>query len=59
MKLIDVSKDQKYLYIHTDEGNRQQSLTWRGIESLERKCRSLIGSEITHTTFGNWDKSPA
>jgi hypothetical protein len=56
MKLIDVSKDLRYLYIHTDEGTRKQSLAWRGVEQLEQKCRSLIGQEIRHATSGSWDK---
>ncbi|WP_168921902.1 UvrD-helicase domain-containing protein [Polaromonas vacuolata] len=56
MKLINVSRDQKYLYIQTDEGSRKQSLNWRGVDQLEKKCRSLIGHEIIHTTSGAWDK---
>lgn len=56
MKLIDVSKDLRYLYIHTDEGTRKQSLAWRGVDQLEQKCRSLIGQEIRHATSGSWDK---
>ncbi len=56
MKLLNVSRDQKYLYIQTDEGTRKQSLNWRGVDQLEKKCRSLIGHEIIHTTSGAWDK---
>lgn len=56
MKLLNVSRDQRYLYIHTDEGDRKQSLSWRGVEQLEKKCRSLIGQEIRHSTSGSWDK---
>ena len=55
MKLLDVSRDQKYLYIHTDDGTRKQSLNWRGVDQLEKKCRSLIGHEIFHSTSGAWD----
>jgi superfamily I DNA/RNA helicase len=56
LKLLNVSRDQKYLYIQTDEGIRKQSLNWRGVDQLEKKCRSLIGHEIIHTTSGAWDK---
>lgn len=56
MKLLNVSQDQKYLYIHTDKGARKQSLSWPGIEQLEKKCRSLIGQEIHHSTSGAWNK---
>jgi AAA domain len=56
VKLLNVSQDEKYLYIHTDKGIRKQSLTWRGVDQLEMKCRSLIGHEIIHTTSGTWDK---
>lgn len=56
VKLLNVSRDQRYLYIHTDEGDRKQSLSWRGVEQLEKKCRSLIGQEIRHSTSGSWDK---
>jgi superfamily I DNA/RNA helicase len=56
LKLLNVSRDQKYLYIQTDEGTRKQSLNWRGVDQLEKKCRSLIGHEIIHTTSGAWDK---
>lgn len=56
VKLLNVSRDQRYLYIHTDEGDRKQSLSWRGVEQLERKCLSLIGQEIRHSTSGSWDK---
>lgn len=55
MKLLDVTKDCRYLYIETDEGTRQQSLSWRGVDALEIKCRSLINQEITYSTSGNWD----
>lgn len=57
MKLLDVSRDQKYLYIHTDDGTRKQSLNWRGVDQLEKKCRSLIGHEIIHSTSGAWDSN--
>jgi superfamily I DNA/RNA helicase len=57
MKLFDVSRDQKYLYIHTDEGTRKQSLNWRGVDQLEKKCRSLVGHEIIHSTSGGWDSN--
>lgn len=57
MKLLDVSRDQKYLYIHTNEGTRKQSLNWRGVDQLEKKCRSLIGHEIIHSTSGAWDSN--
>lgn len=56
MKLLNVSRDHKYLYIHTDEGDRKQSLSWRGVDQLEKKCQSLIGKEIRHSTSGTWDK---
>ena len=55
MKLLAVRKDSKYLYIDTDQGKRQQSLKWSGVDALEAKCRSLINCEITHTTSGTWD----
>ncbi len=29
MKLLDVSRDQKYLYIHTEDGTRKESLPER------------------------------
>lgn len=57
MKLLHVSRDLKYLYIHTDEGIRKQSLAWRGVDQLEKKCRSLIGQEIIHSTSGTWDSN--
>lgn len=57
MKLLDVSRDQKYLYIHTDEGARKQSLSWDGVDQLEMKCRSLIGQEISCSTSGAWNKN--
>ncbi len=57
MKLLNVSRDQKYLYIHTDDGIRKQSLNWRGVDQLEKKCRSLIGHEIIHSTSGDWDSN--
>jgi hypothetical protein len=57
LKLLNVSRDQKYLYIHTDEGIRKQSLNWRGVDQLENKCRSLIGYEIIHSTSGDWDSN--
>lgn len=57
MKLLNVTRDEKYLYIHTDEGVRKQSLTWRGVAQLEMKCRSLVNQEIIHTTSGTWDKN--
>ena len=57
MKLLDVTKDDRYLYIITDEGTRQQSLSWRGVEALERKCRSLINQDITYSTAGSWDSN--
>ena len=56
MKLLNVSRDQKYLYIHTDQGDRKQSLSWTGVLQLEEKCRSLIGQKILHSTSGQWDK---
>ena len=55
MKILNVSKDNAYLYIETDEGFRKQSLTWRGVDALEAKCISLIGREVTHSTWGDWN----
>lgn len=55
MKLLDVSKTDSFLFIHTDEGDRKIMLTWRGIEAIEQKCRLLIGREIRHTTYGSND----
>lgn len=55
MKLLDVSKSDLFLFIHTDEGVRKIMLTWRGIEAIEKKCRSLIGKEIRHSTYGSND----
>jgi superfamily I DNA/RNA helicase len=55
LKLLDVSKTDSFLFIHTDEGDRKIMLTWRGIEAIEKKCRSLIGKEIRHSTYGSND----
>ena len=55
MKLLDVSKTESFLIIHTDEGDRQLMLSWRGIEAIKAKCRLLIGREIRHTTYGTND----
>ena len=55
MKLLDVSKTDSFLFIHTDEGDRKIMLSWRGIEAIEQKCRLLIGREIRHTTYGSND----
>ena len=55
MKLLDVSKDNRYLYIHTDDGRRQQSLRWSGVAELEQACRAAIGKNIATSTWGEWD----
>jgi superfamily I DNA/RNA helicase len=55
LKLLNVSKTDSFLFIHTDEGDRKIMLTWRGIEAIEKKCRSLIGKEIRHSTYGGND----
>ena len=55
MKLLRVWRDHRYLYIDTDEGTRQQSLRWSGVRALEEKCEALIGREIIHSTWGDWD----
>ncbi|MDB9923901.1 UvrD-helicase domain-containing protein [Planktomarina sp.] len=55
MKILKVKKDERYLYIETNQGTLKQSLKWRGIKTLEEKCNSLIGFEVTHTTLGDWD----
>jgi len=55
LKILNVTKDNSYLYIETDEGFRKQSLKWRGIDALEAKCISLIGREVTHSTWGDWN----
>jgi superfamily I DNA/RNA helicase len=57
MKLLAVTKDSRYLYIETDQGTRKQSLNWRGVDALEKKCRALIGCEIEHSTAGSWDSN--
>ena len=55
MKLLDVKRDNLYLYIHTTDGPRKQSLKWHGVDQLEAKCRAAIGKEIVHSTSGKWD----
>lgn len=55
MKLINVFREDGYLVIVTDEGNRKQSLKWSGVNELEKKAKSLIGAEIQTTASGNWD----
>ena len=57
MKLLAVTKDSRYLYIETDQGTRKQSLNWRGVDALEKKCRALIGCDIEHSTAGSWDSN--
>lgn len=36
MKLINVFREDGYLVIVTDEGNRKQSLKWSGVNELEK-----------------------
>jgi len=57
MKLLDVTNDGRYLYIHTDEGTRRQSLNWSGVAELEKQCREAIGQTIITSTWGDWDPS--
>jgi hypothetical protein len=55
LKLIDVTVDGVYLIIHTDEGERRQSMNWRGVEQLRAKALSLKGKNVRTTTSGTWD----
>lgn len=55
MRLLSVSRENGCLVIHTDKGDRKVMLTWRGIATIEDKCKKFIGKKIRHTTYGSYD----
>ena len=55
MLLLNVTRHDGYLIIHTDKGIKRKKFNNEDISELERTYRSLIGSEIYHTTWAGWD----
>ena len=59
-KLIDVTEDQRMVYLHTDKGRRQMSKREYGNSAQQKlvKARGLIGTNIRIRTSQNtndWD----
>lgn len=55
MKLLNVTRQDGNLLIHTDKGIKKKTLKWGDNDALEAKCRSLIGKEIGYTTLAGWE----
>ena len=55
MKLLNVTRQDGNLLIHTDKGIKKKTLKWGDNDALEAKCRSLIGKEIRYTTLAGWE----
>lgn len=55
MKLLNVTRENGNLLIHTDQGIKKKSLKWGDNEALETKCRALIGKNIRYTTLDGWE----
>lgn len=58
MRIQKVYKDDRYLYIDTDEGIRKQKLTYSGSDELEEECHRLAkkGCLVDHKTVGGWSR---
>ena len=58
MRITKVYKDERYLYIDTDEGIRKQKLTFSGSEELEQECHRLAkkGCLVNHRTIAGWSR---
>jgi hypothetical protein len=55
MQLLNVTRHDGYLLIHTDKGIKRRKLSDENIIELEKKCKLLIGKEIYQTTWEGWD----
>ena len=58
MRILKVYKDDRYLFIDTDEGIRKQKLTYSGSDELEEECHRLSqkGCLINHRTVPGWSR---
>ena len=59
MRISAVYKDERYLYIDTDEGTRKQKLTYSGSDELEEECIRLAkkGCLVNHRTVPGWSRA--
>ena len=58
MRILKVYKDDRYLFIDTDEGIRKQKLTYSGSDELEEECHRLSqkGCLVNHRTVPGWSR---
>ena len=58
MRILKVYKDERYLFIDTDEGIRKQKLTYSGSDELEEDCLRLAkkGCLVNHRTVPGWSR---
>ena len=58
MRILTIYKDERYLYIGTDEGTRKQKLTYSGSDELEEDCLRLAkkGCLVNHRTVPGWSR---